>query len=65
MIIQRVLKNKTSFLSWIFLLLEIWYVKVKKWQVVFGWHCDYVFSEKQSLPLCVCVCECVMQQYYW
>jgi len=53
------LKNKTPFLSWIFLLLEIWYVKVKKWQVVFGWHCDYVFSEKQSLPVYVCVCVCV------
>jgi hypothetical protein len=34
-----------------FLLLEIWYVKVKKWQVVFGWYCDYVFSGKPSLPL--------------
>jgi hypothetical protein len=59
-IIEHMLKNKTSFLSWMFLLLEIWYVKVKKWQVVFGWHCDFVFSGKQSLA----VCDNVMQQYY-
>jgi hypothetical protein len=49
-ITQHTLK-KTAVLSWMFLLLEIWYVKVKKWQVVFGWYCDYVFSGKQSLPL--------------
>jgi hypothetical protein len=60
-IVQHALKNKTEFLSWMFLLLEIWYVKVKKWQVVFGWRCDYVFSGKQSLS----VCDYVMQQWYW
>jgi hypothetical protein len=59
--VQQALKNKTVFCSWMFLLFKIWYEKVKKWQVVFGWRCDYVFSGQQSLS----VCDYVMQPWYW